>query len=453
MLKNKLTKTIALIVFVVFLGNFKISQVNATIGCYYEGTDGAASVEIPDSYSTPYTKKIDNYTNNTDSMLTNYIANWYLSDIESLWYDKNPYNPVVTNKVPYTDYSSYNGYDDVYNGNRCPSKLILVLDTFTRSHIYFSDDANVNKVLEYAKEDSKHRVTHGYGVSQSSILNLTSSSGFAEPAPDTGVQQITPRSCTCSATGTLAGSTVPIHADYEITTSLGNPNVKILIGTSSTSGSIQNWQNKSLTPSTSYTGISDISKTNNCPTNMIVAKKKKVFLSDSANVSTIISDVKSLKRVKDEEIYSLTCTEDTSTPPSAAQRPTQKPQYDNPEVRTDVVTPLPVESGTLSCGNYYVSDIPTSIPRVTRILYLLIQIIVPIALVILGMLDLMKAISAQKDDEIKKGQQTFIKRLIAAAIVFFAFAIVKVAVGLFADSSSEIVDCMNCFLRGSDYCD
>ena len=80
----------------------------------------------------------------------------------------------------------------------------------------------------------------------------------------------------------------------------------------------------------------------------------------------------------------------------------------------------------LSCGNGMMSDIPSLIPKVISIAYTVIQIAVPVVLVIMGSLDLFKGISAQKEDEIKKGQQMFVKRLIAAVLVFFAFVITKI---------------------------
>ena len=63
------------------------------------------------------------------------------------------------------------------------------------------------------------------------------------------------------------------------------------------------------------------------------------------------------------------------------------------------------------------------------------------------MLDLAKAVMAQKEDEIKKGQQTLIKRLVAAAIVFFIFSIVKMVATYLSDNSS-VGSCMNCFIKG-----
>lgn len=100
---------------------------------------------------------------------------------------------------------------------------------------------------------------------------------------------------------------------------------------------------------------------------------------------------------------------------------------------------------TVSCGE--ITDIPKGIPNTTKVIYTLLQIGIPIALVIFGMLDLMKAVTAQKEDEIKKGQQTLIKRLISAALVFFVFAIVKALVSVVADNTS-VGKCLNCFIKG-----
>ena len=94
-------------------------------------------------------------------------------------------------------------------------------------------------------------------------------------------------------------------------------------------------------------------------------------------------------------------------------------------------------------------ELAPKIPNTVHTVILVIQIAVPIVLVIMGMLDLFKAITAQKEDEIKKGQQMFIKRLIAAAIVFFVIAIVKLLFSFVADDKNgNMIDCVNCFLNG-----
>lgn len=103
------------------------------------------------------------------------------------------------------------------------------------------------------------------------------------------------------------------------------------------------------------------------------------------------------------------------------------------------------QNSVVSCGN--ITNIPSKIPQIISIGVIIIQIAVPVLLVIFGMLDLFKGIMAQKEDEIKKGQQIFIKRLISGALVFFVFVIVKVVISFAADNASaNIIDCMDCFI-------
>ena len=86
---------------------------------------------------------------------------------------------------------------------------------------------------------------------------------------------------------------------------------------------------------------------------------------------------------------------------------------------------------------------------VVRTALTIIQIAIPILLIIMGSLDLMKAVMAGKEDEIKKGQNTFVKRAIAAVIVFFIPLIVSLVMGLITvDTTSsgnpvKYKDCWN----------
>ena len=98
------------------------------------------------------------------------------------------------------------------------------------------------------------------------------------------------------------------------------------------------------------------------------------------------------------------------------------------------------------CTGYIPSGIPSKIAYIIALAVKIIQIAVPILLIVWGMLDLGKAVIAQKEDEIKKGQATFIKRLVAAAIVFFVVVIVKLLVNLVADGSANISTCINSIL-------
>ena len=88
---------------------------------------------------------------------------------------------------------------------------------------------------------------------------------------------------------------------------------------------------------------------------------------------------------------------------------------------------------------------PGEIANIISIVYNFIKIGVPLLLIIFGMLDLGKAVIAQKEDEIKKGQQLFIRRLIAAVIVFFVLFIVQFVIGLV--DSDGVMSCVSGILN------
>ena len=105
---------------------------------------------------------------------------------------------------------------------------------------------------------------------------------------------------------------------------------------------------------------------------------------------------------------------------------------------------------TVSCGDGLLTSVPNVIPKVVSIAYTIIQIAVPVILVVMRTLDLFKGITAQKEDEMKKGQQMFVKRLIAAALIFFVFVIVKVIISFVAEGESvAIMECAECFINNN----
>ena len=62
---------------------------------------------------------------------------------------------------------------------------------------------------------------------------------------------------------------------------------------------------------------------------------------------------------------------------------------------------------------------------------------IPIILIVLGTIDLGKAVIASKEEEIKRAQQMFIKRLIYAVAVFFVVTIVSLVFGLFSETKDS----------------
>lgn len=102
------------------------------------------------------------------------------------------------------------------------------------------------------------------------------------------------------------------------------------------------------------------------------------------------------------------------------------------------------------------AGIPTGIGNVVHLIVVAIQVVVPILLIIWGMIDFAKAIIGQDEDKIKAGQKTFIKRLIAAVVVFLIVTIVQLAINLAASIGGEGNDagsawkCARCLINGDE---
>lgn len=65
------------------------------------------------------------------------------------------------------------------------------------------------------------------------------------------------------------------------------------------------------------------------------------------------------------------------------------------------------------------------------------QLIIPIALILFGTIDLGKAVIASDDKEIKAAQSALIKRFIYAAVVFLIVTLVSLLMSIVATGTSE----------------
>ena len=108
----------------------------------------------------------------------------------------------------------------------------------------------------------------------------------------------------------------------------------------------------------------------------------------------------------------------------------------------------------VSCGGIVVVD--AMVPAFVSTIVTIIKIVIPIILIVLGLVDLGKATIAQKEDEIKKAQMTFVKRIIAAVLVFFVVAIVQLVFGLLsnaqqksAPNATNPTECIDCFINNN----
>lgn len=81
-----------------------------------------------------------------------------------------------------------------------------------------------------------------------------------------------------------------------------------------------------------------------------------------------------------------------------------------------------------------------------------IKIAVPIILILMGSIDLTKAVMASKDDEIKKAQSTLLKRAIVGVVIFFIPTLVTLIMNLINQNNQD-ARCMSCITSpGQDMC-
>ena len=103
-------------------------------------------------------------------------------------------------------------------------------------------------------------------------------------------------------------------------------------------------------------------------------------------------------------------------------------------------------------ANSICGAIDNNLAELIHTIITIIKIGIPLLLIIFGMLDLGKGVIASKEDEIKKGQQMFIKRLITAVLVFFVVTIVQLVIGLADDKNesdeSDAWKCANLIMNG-----
>lgn len=421
-MNKKFTKTIILIVFVVFLGITRVEAKSKV--CIYKDGDRTNKIEIDDSFSSADLQD--------GSHAHGRVENWSSSNG--------------------TGFTAYDYFEE--NGRTCPPYLVERRDVMW-NEVYFADDDTLDKVKKYARE-SKWIKRKIYVYDLASEKNGDGMRGDA--SNNNSVTTITSKTCSCSGTDKGKKMSVTI----KVTDDLSEPRVTVKLGDKKNNENIQNWQKPLVTRSgflwkdkhpSDYTYMDDLVKNNKCPDYALLYRGGGFFLvvSDEENLSEV-KDALQEHMTGDGDVYQVGCQETViDNTPTTSNKPQTSNEYDDPTINSNV-TPLSPDFDTYSCGGSYLTGIPTRIPKLTKFIYIFLQILVPIAIIILGSLDLLKAVGGQKEDEIKKGQQVFIKRLVGAAIVFFVFAIVKFAISLVSDNSTSIINCMDCFLKNNDSC-
>lgn len=102
-----------------------------------------------------------------------------------------------------------------------------------------------------------------------------------------------------------------------------------------------------------------------------------------------------------------------------------------------------LEATACTCAG---TTISADLVGIVRLIYNGIRIGVPIILIIVGMIGMGKAITQQKEDEIKKAQSLLVKQAVAAALVFLMMSLVLLIVGAVGGNDNE--SCIKCLLTG-----
>ena len=77
-------------------------------------------------------------------------------------------------------------------------------------------------------------------------------------------------------------------------------------------------------------------------------------------------------------------------------------------------------------GTINPTDNQDSLREIMRDILMIPKIAIPVIIIGLGMLDFSKAVLASKEDEMRKAQSTFIKRVLIGVTVFFVPTIINV---------------------------
>lgn len=91
------------------------------------------------------------------------------------------------------------------------------------------------------------------------------------------------------------------------------------------------------------------------------------------------------------------------------------------------------------------AEIPYGIPVIASRIVNLIKVAIPVILIVLGMIDFLKAVISNDEKNMKASTSTFVRRGIAAFVIFFVFTIVQFVFSLVDDG---VFGCVNCVLNG-----
>ena len=94
-------------------------------------------------------------------------------------------------------------------------------------------------------------------------------------------------------------------------------------------------------------------------------------------------------------------------------------------------------------------DIPYQAPEIISFIITLLKTSVPIILIFVSLVSLLKSLGAPNEDEIKKAQKSFVRKVTASILAFLVITIVQFVIRKVADSSdsASVSTCLSCFMN------
>lgn len=108
----------------------------------------------------------------------------------------------------------------------------------------------------------------------------------------------------------------------------------------------------------------------------------------------------------------------------------------------------------LKCGEdiYF----PVFLVKLVANLFQFVQIMVPVAIIIVGLIELFKAVIASDENKMTESKNALIRKIISGVLIFLIVAVVRFAFTVipnFADGDVDAMECMANFINGVEYSD
>ena len=93
--------------------------------------------------------------------------------------------------------------------------------------------------------------------------------------------------------------------------------------------------------------------------------------------------------------------------------------------------------------------IPIEVAKITSVIYNAIRVIVPLALIFIGMFDMAKAVTTKSEEDVKKAQRLLAQKAIAGALVFVLFSAITWMISILdstsgnANREKNVASCLN----------